>query len=51
MTDTRTDLRAEAGGTGAQPKGTRRVEVNVGAGGQGADIASARAPGDEKGRK
>jgi NADH-quinone oxidoreductase subunit D len=38
MTDTRTGTRTRK----------RKVEVDVGAGGQGADIAAARDPGDEK---
>ena len=49
MTDTRTaDLFAESAGAGARPKNPRRVEVDVGAVGQGTDIATARDPGDEK---
>ena len=46
MTDTRTDT-LPTGGTGAEPKKPRRVEVSVG-GGTGPDIAAARDPGDEK---
>src|SRR5438309_7590119 len=38
MTDTRTGLMTEGGGTGARKKGPRRVEVSVGAGGQGAEL-------------
>jgi NADH-quinone oxidoreductase subunit D len=47
MTDTRTDLRAESGDTGARPKKPRKVEVAVGAGGEGQDLGSSRDPGDE----
>src|SRR4051794_10681617 len=48
MTDARTDIRPRSGGTGARPKGTRRVEVNVGAAGEGADLGAASEPGDDK---
>src|SRR5579864_3563202 len=52
MTVTRTDIRPEAGGTGAGPKKPRRVEVSLGAGGEGTELAEAighpRDPGDEK---
>src|SRR4051794_18485693 len=46
MTDTRTDTRPP-GGTGARPKKPRRVEVNVGAVGEGADLGHPRDAGDE----
>src|SRR5206468_6345363 len=51
MTDTRTDLMTEGGGTGAGPKAPRRVEVSVGVGGVGAEfdpIGHPLDPGDEK---
>jgi NADH-quinone oxidoreductase subunit D len=48
MSDTRTDIRPQSGGTGARPKSTRRVEVSVGAAGEGPDVAAAGDPGDEK---
>src|ERR687886_339033 len=38
MTDTRTDLRPETGGTGARPKKPRRVALNVGAGSEGPQL-------------
>src|SRR5690242_20505478 len=50
MTDTRTELVTEPGGTGANPKRPRRVEVSVGAGGQGPaldPVGHPRDPGDE----
>src|SRR5437868_15269646 len=48
MTDTRTaDLFAESGGTGAQPKSPRRVEVSVGAVGEGTELGHPGDPGDE----
>jgi NADH-quinone oxidoreductase subunit D len=46
MTDTRIDTRS-GGGTGAQPKKPRRVEVSVGAGGEGTELGHPRDPGDE----
>ena len=51
MTDVRTaDLRSEGGGTGARKKSPRRVELSVGAGGEGAEfdpIGHPLDPGDE----
>ena len=48
MSDTRSDIRPQSGGTGARPKTTRRVEVNVGAAREGTDLSAARDPGDDK---
>src|SRR4051812_36288715 len=46
MTDTRTET-MQSGGTGAAPKKPRRVEVSVGAGGEGTELGHPRDPGDE----
>ena len=46
MSDTRTDLETETGGTGAKPKKPRRVEVSVG-GGEWDDLGHPRDPGDD----
>src|ERR1700756_1878614 len=52
MSDTRTDISPEADGAGARPRNPRRVEVSLGAGGEGIELAEVighpRDPGDEK---
>ena len=48
MTDARSDLMTDTGGTGAEPRMPRRVEIAVGAGGVGDELGHPRDPGDEK---
>src|SRR3954464_2143915 len=47
MTDTRTELMTEGGGSGARPKSPRRVEVSVGGVGEGQELGHPHDPGDE----